>query len=375
MLSPTARATAVDRYGNVVGSSGNMPLTSLGGWMGNMDRQQGALLAGGGTAAPQGDWFGTRQGAAVMNNIGMSGVNAFYQGSNRNPGPRQAQYHANVNSRAQLQPYGGPGGANGPWYAGGGSSSGTVGGGFENSRDLYDTWKTRLKGQLENPGISAQTEQKMVNRATDQISEREASTRQQLTDRVAAMGGSNSGAMQQGLRKVASEYGGQIAKTGSDIRVGVEQDRQNRLYAALGLSGSYLSQLEDRQAADARMRAAEDRADGRAQMVSGGGGGAPNATPFAGGFNFNFGTNEGGGANFSDRYGDRMWQQGGMTGGSGLLGDQYGGGVGNEDISRVNTPSGFASGATRGTYMDQRTGAMMGFNSRNQQQQRNMFYV
>lgn len=360
MLSPTFRATAVDRYGNVVGgTTGNTPLSSLGSMLAQWDSQQNMALGGAGGGPSSYDPFAFSGNAPTV-----SGV----YGWNFNPAP----YNAGPASPAYRPPAPTEGAAgqagysftqmlqnNGAMPSGSGRSSGTTAGGFAANQDLWNAWKSKLMGALANPGMDAQTVQGLVNRASEGITEREKDSGRALRERVAALGGSNSGASAQAQRQLMEGFSGQMANARRDVRTAAETDRLDRLDRNLSTAGSFLSRMQDRDAEQARWQADQDRADERARLNAAAIAGAASApSPFrAGGFSFDFGTGEGGGANFSDRYGDRLGQQGGMFGGSGLIGDQYGGGLGDPDYSGVNTVSGFWGGNTQGTWLDNSSGS------------------
>lgn len=64
-----------------------------------------------------------------------------------------------------------------------------------------------------------------ISAATDQINSAESAARRQLAQRAAAFGGSRSGGVQAGLRRLGTEYAGLRATAARDIRSGAE-DRQ-----------------------------------------------------------------------------------------------------------------------------------------------------
>lgn len=311
-----------------------------------------------------GGGYGGGNGGSVVG--GYYGGNSGYSLGGNQPtasGTYQYQYNSAGDPRATVRSpsYTGDPGSMGysmtqaaqnsgamPTGGGSGTTVSTTGGGFAANQDLWNQWKSSLMGALAHPGLSEQTIQDMTNKSQEDITGREQEASRSLNDKVAAMGGAQSGGSAEANRQLMSDYAGQGANAKRDIRTSAAQDAENRLQQSMSTGGSFLSHLQDLDAENQRFNASQNAANQRTSMMAGAVGGS--RSPMDAWGAFNLGT--GGGANYSDVYGDANPQQGYMTGGSGLIGDQYGGGLGNPDYSGVNTPSGFTGGNTQGTWFD-----------------------
>lgn len=225
------------------------------------------------------------------------------------------------------------GGAGGGGYLGGGQSNGTNAGGFEVNRALHGDFTNSLSDMLKNPGLKQKTIEGMINKGTDEIAESESQAGLDLTERAAAMGGMEGGGIQKGMRELRSDYAGKRAGLARDIRTDAEKDRLNRIEAGLGIAGSYLGRVEDRQAADARWQAENAREDRNQmiQMLMN----KPSSGP--GGQSFAFSQFGGGAANSGMQFG------GGGLNPSGANGQGWMSGVPNPTMSQYGSISGFGS--------------------------------
>lgn len=214
--------------------------------------------------------------------------------------------------------------------AGGGYSTGTVGGGMAMNQNLHDMFTGRMQDMLQNPGLSDATVNKMIGRGNDQLAQSESDASMNLIDRANANGG-GAGAIQGGLQQLASNYAGQKADNQRQITTQAEQDRENRQQQAMGTAGEYLGRVQDREAADAlrQTQMARDDRNQEMQMLLSRQYSVPSLSGGGQQFGVNFGV--GGGANAGG-------QTGSISGGMqmGAFGPGQGG----------TTPSGFGGSAS-----------------------------
>ncbi len=153
--------------------------------------------------------------------------------------------------------FGGPGG--GGWGQGGSGAGGmdmslinqflqqsSTSGAAPQVEPLQGEFMKRLMASLDNPGMSKDAIESMINQGTEEISESESRAKRNLEQQAAAMGFGTSGARAAGQEKQLSDYSGQRANLARDVRLGAEQDRSNKQTQALGMAGNYLTAQQGR---------------------------------------------------------------------------------------------------------------------------------
>lgn len=158
---------------------------------------------------------------------------------------------------------GGSGGVNGGVTGqGSGTSTGSQAGGFEVNRDLHGAFSQALMGAIQGPGMDAATQQRIINRGNDALSESQDAALLGMREQANSAGaGGSGGAQSAGERELHSDFAGQRAGNIRNVQIGAETDRLNRMNQALGIAGGYLGNVEDRAAAEARWQAEAARDD------------------------------------------------------------------------------------------------------------------
>lgn len=107
---------------------------------------------------------------------------------------------------------------------------------------LLDTYLSGLENQIKTPGIGEGTIEGIINRGNEGLANSEMQAKQDLGNRAAAAGFSDSGALQQGIGALDTQFAGQKAANASNTRISAAQQAEQERMQALGQAGGYLGQ-------------------------------------------------------------------------------------------------------------------------------------
>ena len=134
---------------------------------------------------------------------------------------------------------------------------------------LQGSLQAKIMASLDNPGMSDQEIESIINKGTDEINESERAGTQALTEASLAAGGGNVGGdYKAGLRDTVTNFAGQRASQARDTRLAAAQQKQQNQYQAMNAAGSYLGQQQQQ-----RNRMLDFMAKGPPGMAGAGGGG------------------------------------------------------------------------------------------------------